>query len=168
MSRRRHSGGGAPAGRKEKSLDLPGDERVIGQHTYRVAMLPMGKWLELEAILLDVIGPALAELIGGWRSGEGIGGLDHRALAFAISAISTKAPAETQGRVLDILSASTLCDGHRLNSLHWPRNMGELAAYVAFALEVQFADFFGGLAAELSALEEAPPDAEEEQQSPRD
>ena len=158
--------GGAPAGRQEKRLDLPSQERVIGRHTYRVAQLPMGSWLELESLLLDVLGPALAEVVAVWKPGQGLGGLDTRALAFAISAISSKAPAATQERVLSLLEGSTLCDGHRLDRLHWPRNMGELAGYMAFAMGVQFADFFGGLAAEFSALEEEPPD--EEAPSPSD
>jgi len=140
--------------------NLPSQERTIGEHAYRVTMLPMGQWLELESLVLRIAGPAIAEAMAGAKNVQSLGDLQIESLGGALHRLSQAATAAEQERLLTLLGQGAQADGHTLTwgemRTWWPRFMRELAPFVAFALEVQLADFFDGLKSGLGISVVAP------------
>jgi len=158
---------------EERGADLPYETETIGRHSYRVGRLPFGQWLELEALLLEALGPSFAELLTAWRPRPTVAGqkvslldLNGEVIGRALYRLSTALPASTQERVLELVGTVTQCDGHALGwremRQHWPRYMAELLPFVAFAMGVQFADFFDGALDVLDVLPPLAPQAEAE------
>lgn len=134
--------------------NLPHQDRLIGAHRYRVTMLPMGRWLRLEGLVVGIAGPALGEALAEARGTlADLGGIDVRDLGGALRAIAQRATPEAQQELLELVADATQVEGEKGFSplpwsrqiTWWPRCMAELGPFVAFALEVQLADFFGGL-----------------------
>ena len=142
-------------------MDMPYQDRMIGEITYRVSALPMGKWISLEATVAKVLGPALGELFVGAKGGIAAllaGEIETDALGSAIYRITSGADEATQLKVISLLESATKTldsDGqdHHLGADHWPRHMRDLAPWLAFALEVQLGDFISGFVAALPGVE---------------
>jgi hypothetical protein len=139
----------------DRDANLPHVDRRIGAHLYRVTRLPMGKWLDLQATVLRIAGPGLAEVIAGAEGSlADLGGVDVRSLAGAIREVAARATAAEQRGLLELLGDATMVEGDEGKwralpwarmATWWPRYMAELVPFVAFGLEVQLADFFAGL-----------------------
>lgn len=136
--------------------DLPSKSKEIGGKTYRVFQLPMRKWLDLESLVLRLVGPAFAELISKGK-GSSVSDLQlpTEAIGQAIYQACSTARADDHAALLELLASATHVDGSLIGSngwqAHWPRNMGALLPYMRFALEVQFADFLAGAGINLGS-----------------
>jgi hypothetical protein len=147
-------------------LNLPSQERLIGGTVYRVTMLQMGQWEELLVLVMRGGGKPVAEFLAGINAGnissvieeirefgtitpEALASLLPR-LASALCTLAETLDVTTIRRLRELLALSTFVDGSPLDmtrqQTYWARgHMAELVPYLGFALEVQLADFFGGL-----------------------
>lgn len=132
-------------------MDMPAEERAIGGSTYRVVMLPLGKWLELESLVLGLFAAPLEELLRNLKGGD-IGAVQVDEIAPALRQLAERLRADDVKRLLGMVALCTyvkegdgwsLLDESRQNYF-WPRHMRELVGALAFFLEVQFRDFFAG------------------------
>lgn len=131
------------------SADLPSENREINGTVYTVSMLPLKKWMQLKKVAFGVIGAPLAEALasaeGGIKDLLGMN-ISNKAIGQGLYAMCANSSPESDELMLKLLSEATMVGDNRLDPVgHWPRNMGNLGPYLAFALEVQFADFFKGL-----------------------
>jgi hypothetical protein len=126
----------------EKTLDLPYIERQIGEHVYRCPRLLLGRWLDLEALLMKVLGVQVLDL-------------DENNLgAYAPKAIASST-AQDHEKIFELLGECPLAvknaeGGWSMLSREtqekwWPVYISEMPAVVALFFEVQFKDFFIGL-----------------------
>jgi hypothetical protein len=149
--------------------NLPSQERTIGEHVYRVTMLPVGRWLELQTLVLRIAGPALAEALASAK-GASIMDLQVEGLGGALHRLSQSATASEQEKLLTMLGEATTVEGKPLTwarqGMWWARRMRDLAPFVAFALEVEFADFFAGLTSAIGATSSAEQGPSEAPESP--
>jgi hypothetical protein len=126
----------------EKIIDLPYIEREVGEHTYRCNRLLLSDWLELEAIIVRLLHVQVADI-------------DERNLAdYIIRAISTSSKADHEqvfalmGKCLGVRNPeggwSQL--SRQTQERWWPAYIAELPTILGMFFEIQFADFFSGLA----------------------
>ncbi len=123
------------------SIDLPYQERDIGEHKYRCDRLLLSKWIELEALLMKVLGTQVLDM-------------DENNLgAYAPKAISQSSAAD-HGKIFELMGECLFVHNEEggLSTLNranqerwWAAYIGEMAATVALFFEVQFKDFFTGL-----------------------
>lgn len=127
--------------REEARLDLPRIDREIGEHEYRCARLLLGDWIELEVLVMKVLGAQVLDLdeknlmTYAPTMVQGANKRDHEALF------------ELVGRSLQVRSGQ---GGWALltrakQERWWAHNIRELGAVLGLFFEVQFSDFFGGL-----------------------
>jgi hypothetical protein len=140
------------------SMDLPSEERQIGGRTYRVSKLPLRQWFELKALVLRMAGPALSELIAsvqGGISNFAAADIPAEGVGLALHRFCGAATADEMERVVTILSSATRVSDQLLGqgaAAWWPQHMSDMAPWLAFALGVQFSDFFEGLVATLPGV----------------
>lgn len=132
-------------------MDLPSQERDICGKRYRIFMLPMGRWFEFEALVMRLIGPALAEILSksdGRLARLGDLQISATGLGNALYEWCSKADSKDHEAVVKMLSSVTRVDDNPLGDngylVHWPSNMRALVPFLAFGLQVQLADFFVG------------------------
>lgn len=136
------------------SKDLPRQSKTIGGHRYHVRRLPWGLWQQLYVRLQRVVGPALGRMLEG--SGGGLSSLLNRdvsGLGEALGDLTQRLDHDTLEWVTTTLGTYTdVEDGRHTRTLEapvqetwWPHHLREFAPWLAFALEVQLADFFAGL-----------------------
>jgi hypothetical protein len=154
---------------RQSDLNLPSREREINGTLYRVTILPLARWYELEGLALDSFGDPLRRLFAAVPAGEhgglDVGGVQTEALADVLHGVLVGLAGaklarlvETMGDVLELRGA----DGWRRLSAaqidaHMRRHMRDLVPVLLLHLEVQFADFFGGA---MSALADVAPRAQ--------
>lgn len=125
----------------EKRLDLPRIDREIGDHEYRCSRLLLGHWIELEVLIIGILGSQVLDLdeknLGAYAP-KILGGAsvrDHELLMVLL------------GRALQVRtdrgSWSQLTRDKQQR--WWPMHIRELGAVIALFFEVQFSDFFEGL-----------------------
>ena len=135
-------------------MDMPSKRRTVGKHEYKVTMLPLGRWIELQQLVAKLFGGALEEFFGAMDGVQDIGSIELAKLMPVIRALILSATVEdlealfdAMGRGLQVREEDggwTILDRRR-QQVWWAHNMGELAPVAAFFLEVQFRDFFAGL-----------------------
>lgn len=125
----------------ENRIDLPYKERKVGDHKYRCSRLLLSKWLELEALLMRVLGIQVLDL-----DENNLGAYAPRAIAAST--------AQDHEKIFELLGECLIVqvgDGgwsmlSRENQERWwAVYIGEMPAVVALFFEVQFKDFFTGL-----------------------
>lgn len=145
---------------------LQKQQRDIGGTTFEVHQLPARRSLRLIARLGKVLGPVLTRVAGILREGGKVGDLQVEKLAPVLGGLfEALPPAEAESLFEEILASTHVVKGGRPVPL-WPvvdielqgRTL-DLFKVAAFALEVNYADFF-------DALRAAAPPADEGSKSP--
>jgi hypothetical protein len=136
-------------------------EKVIGEFAYTVQQLPATRSLKLLHRLGKVAGMGLTQLASSGF--EEITKADAGPVIAAVAAILRDTePDETVGIIKELLVSSYAVGrdgkvdlGTPAFDNHFQGHLGDLFQVVAFALEVNYADFFGGLFAKLGAAKRA-------------
>lgn len=125
----------------ENRIDLPFEERVIGDHTYRCNRLLLGKWIELEALVMKVLGVQILDM-----DEKNIGSYAPRAISQSNAADHNKM-FELMGECLFVANnEGGLSILSRANQERWwAAYIGEMPGVIGLFFEVQFKDFFIGL-----------------------
>lgn len=133
---------------------LKTEERTIGGSAYKVTQLGASAGMQLMVRLTKVLGPVLGELTRGMGEGEtDLMSVRGDALAGALQQLGEKLNYEDLDYVCETLGAFTEVsngDGKWLRlkrdirEVHFAGNYGDLFRWLGFALEVNYASFFGG------------------------
>ena len=130
---------------------LDAKKQMIDGVEYEVRMLSATRGTKLLVKLGRMLGPAFAELA------RGEGGIDREIdgalFAGTVSALFASADPDEVDAILKELAEVTLADGKGLRpiyDIHFALKIGRLMKWAAFALQVQYEDFFGALAGVLS------------------
>lgn len=124
-------------------------ERIIDGHTWAVTQLPPTRSLKLMARLLKIVGPALGQ---GLSAGADLDKADISAFGPAIEKLLLQLDGDTLDAVVKESLATARIDGQEALvgfEVTFHGRLVELLKGVAFALEVNYSDFFGGLVGEL-------------------
>jgi hypothetical protein len=135
-------------------------ERQIGEHVYRVRPMMPKRILRTAPILGKLVVPALGHLIDNAKGGKisDVLGADVSGLSFGAAAQALVAAWEQPkiDELIEELAASTEvgldgCSRWPLLSTcfdaHFSGRTKEMLGWIAFAVEVQYGDFFAGLLA---------------------
>lgn len=136
-------------------MALEQEEKQIGETHYRVTQLPGSKGQRLLVHLYKIAGPAMAELLRGFDGAVAMDSVLDMDLGFLANAVIDLADRINDDELEDLvtrLAASTeiSVDQERWLQLkdckeqHFAGNYKELFLWLGFALEVNYADFFGG------------------------
>ena len=128
-------------------------ERVIDGVTYSVYMLPPKTAMDLLVDIGKVVGPSVGTLVDAASSKGGAAALLEMSVT---SEFFSKAASELFERmdksvlrsVIDQLAKVSMADGVKLEStldIHFRGKLGTMFKWLAFALQVQFGDFFNAL-----------------------
>jgi hypothetical protein len=125
----------------ENRIDLPFEERVIGEHTYRCSALMLTQWIELEALLMKVLGLQVLDM-------------DEKNLgAYAPKAIASST-AQDHEKIFQLLGYCLVVRNkeggltmlsRETQDKWWAVYRGEMPGVIGLFFEVQFKDFFTGL-----------------------
>lgn len=120
------------------------EDRTIGAHTYRVTQLTALKARALFARLVRFIGPAAATALGGGRK------LSQLDLGSLLSDLTERVTDEELGYFCDVLGScselvgtngKTVALDREILDVHFAGALLDMFKWLAFALEVNFADF---------------------------
>ncbi len=132
-------------------MGLRSERRTIGEHEYEVTQLPSSKGRRLLVRLFKVLGPAFGELTAG--GAKNVDEVDSGALARAIQELALRITSDDLEDVVQELARTTrIRMGDKepelasVMELHFAGRYDELIRWLAFALEVNYGSFFGGLA----------------------
>lgn len=125
----------------EQRIDLPYEERQICEHTYRCSRLLMSKWIELEVLLMRVLGIQVIDV-----DESNLGAYASRVISASTGSDHEKV-FELMGECLIVRNSE---GGWSMLSRQnqerwWPVYMKEMPSVVGMFFEVQFKDFFTGL-----------------------
>ena len=130
---------------------LDAKRKTIDGVEYEVRMLSATRATKLLVKLGKMLGPAFVEIA------KGEGGLDREIdgalFAGAVSALFASADPDEVDAILKELAEVTLADGKGLRpiyDIHFAGKIGRLMKWAAFALQVQYEDFFGALGSVLA------------------
>jgi hypothetical protein len=133
---------------EKKELNLPSEERTIGENRYRCSRLMLTQWIELEALLMKILGAQVLDL-------------DENNLgAYATRAISSST-AQDHEKIFELMGYSVSVKNpqggwgmlsRETQERWWAVYIRELPGVIGLFFEVQFKDFFTGL--ELLSKEE--------------
>jgi len=130
--------------------DLGIAERSIGNHRFKIELLPCGPAGEVFLELLDILGPTIGVAIDKFRNLDYVTPEDDTSLAEVFSTLTSKMVRAEFNSVVDILLKDCTIDGAPFDKNTHLR--GEFQTYVglvSFALEENFLDFFIGYLKEL-------------------
>jgi hypothetical protein len=139
------------------------EDETIDGHTYRVTMLPVSKGRRLLAELFKVAGPALGDLASAAAGAKGVSEVKVESLAGALRQLADRLEPAFLDRLCEELAASTqlvLDGGARAVPLkqemefHFAGRYGAMFKWIAFALKVNYADFFGAWSGGVRALQQ--------------
>lgn len=146
-------------------MALKTDKRTIGEFTYRVNQLPYREGRALLPIVLRTVGPTLGTLLEGMGAKGLESNLDiSRALAEFSSTLSEQDLEVISDKmaerswILNGAKHSLACDDQgnahlpAIEEEHWPSRYGDWMKWMAFALEVNFSSFLGGMGSVSGAL----------------
>ncbi len=140
-------------------------EKTIGGHTYAVHMLPAMEGWRLFVELASAVGPSIGVVLDALpdtgslkdfalnaqkiATEEGIGAMDLKGdkIEAAIRSVLKVVDPDFVERVTKQLARQTTVDGKALTDVfefHFAGKIGGLVKWLAFALSVQYADFFDG------------------------
>lgn len=132
----------------EKKLDLPSEERKIGENHYKCSRLMLTQWIELESLLMRLLGAQVMDLdennFGAYaeKAISSSTARDHEKIFGLMGySVSVKNPQGGWG----MLSRET-------QERWWAVYIREMPGVLVLFFEVQFKDFFTGL--ELLSSEE--------------
>lgn len=134
------------------------EEKLIGEHTYFVTQLGALQGRKLLRRLVAIAGPALAELVKelppASKDGRGfdLGALNLSTVGAAVEALTERMTEEELEHVCNVLAARTevQLDPERrvplqsIFDVHFAGRYSAMFQWLAFALEVNFRDFFAG------------------------
>ena len=134
-------------------------EKHIEEHVYRVRPMVPTKVLQTAPILGRLFLPALGKLVGGAASGAGsigdvlesdLSGVDFGGAAQVLMAAWDQPQIDML--VSELAKTTEVCiDGNKwprladIFDVHFSGRTKEMLGWLAFAVEVQYGDFFGGL-----------------------
>lgn len=127
------------------------EERRIGENDYRVQQLELNAALALVPIVLRCAGPTLAALIEGSKSVSDVVDGEGAVVATAVREFARSLSSEDLITLSDALAkGSKVCNAQGvwlpLDSVaksHFPPRYQEWMLWLLFAVEVNFASFFG-------------------------
>lgn len=132
----------------EKTVDLPSTERKVGENHYKCSRLLLKQWIELEALLMKILGAQVLDL-------------DENNLgAYASRAISSST-AQDHEKIFELMGYSVSVKNpqggwgmlsRETQERWWAVYIREMPGVIGLFFEVQFRDFFTGL--ELLSSEE--------------
>lgn len=144
------------------------EERKIGENTYAVTQFGAKQGRKVLFRLTKMLGPAMAGLVKGGFSGEGVASalqtfsesaqeadFDYLCDAFAEVTVVRQPVVSTAGNEIKVALAKVF-------DTHFRGHYGNMLLWLAFAVEVNFASFFGeitsgdGPLADLLAAKTAP------------
>jgi hypothetical protein len=128
------------------------EEKLIGEHTYRVTQVPFKSARKVLLILGRVLTPAVEQLGSSAKGGQvDLMSLDLSTIGAALSSIFNLLSEKDLDYVTDVLAKqTTVVKGdaepplHGIINIHFTEFFGEYTPWLVFALKVNFADFFGG------------------------
>jgi hypothetical protein len=129
-------------------------ERRIDGHTYRVMMIGAKRSLRMLAQLGKMLAPALAKAAEGGSLKSIMGAdLSQIDLSGMAQMLVDRLDEDALVRIVEDLAAVTTFSDHGKDwpnlgaayDIHFAGRLASLAKWLAFALEVQFGDFFGVL-----------------------
>lgn len=143
--------------------NLPTFTRTIGQHEYTVTRLGFAQARRLLELSEQLLGPAILSLLSGIDTQAALSsilGTDARRAAEAILGTLGRLGSAKSDEVFRLLGAHTrVQDEGKLMVLSesnqdqwWALHPEECIAWLAYAYEVQFADFFAGAGRHLAGL----------------
>jgi hypothetical protein len=138
-------------------LQLPQKSRAIGDCTYKVTLLSAGEGLPVNALLLRVLGPAVATLAGELPDARSLADMPWAALAKAFNSAIYNLDAKDLRTLVDAFAPKTwvkLPDGKEpllsdVFDLHFAGKYVRMYRWLAFCLECNFADFLDTLPANV-------------------
>ena len=146
--------------RDQGEMLLPHQEREINGTLYRVSRLKLSKWLELSELVAKTLGDPVSDLLYG-RAKVDINKLMDSDVWISIGITALQAFSKSSmSKLVEILGGVCQADHNGAWTFitrdkadtYWSKNMRDLAPVFALFFEVQFADFFGGLAESLPDL----------------
>jgi hypothetical protein len=143
--------------------NLPTEAREIGAHTYTVTRLGFANARKLLELSEQLLGPAILSLLAGvdpQAAMSSLLGTDLRSAGEAILGVLGRLGSSKADEVFRLLGAHTrVVDEGKLIVLTetqqdqwWALHPDECIAWLAFAYEVQFRDFFVGAGRHLNVL----------------
>lgn len=142
-------------------------QRTIGKVSYKVTQLPAPAGRRLLVLLYKVLGPTLGAALRGLPEGPSekfsLGQLETSAIGEALTTLATVLSADDLDHVCEVFAETTLYSpepGKWLplkddSEFHWAGRYHHMFAWIAFALEVNYAAFLaeqGGLGEFVSAI----------------
>lgn len=146
--------------RDQGEMLLPYQEREINGTLYRVSRLKLSRWLELSELVAKTLGDPVSDLLYG-RARVDINKLMDSDIWISIGITALQAFSKSSmSKLVEILGGVCQADHNGgwtfitrdKADMYWSKNMRDLAPVFALFFEVQFADFFGGLAESLPDL----------------
>jgi hypothetical protein len=142
---------------------LPSVSRRIGDCEYHTRLLSTSEGLPINVLLLRVLGPSLAELAG--NATEGLADASWSAMAAAIKEVAVRLDTEDLQTLCKVFAATTIVhlpDGKKpamadVFDAHFAGKYMRMYQWLAFCVEVNFADFFEVLQAKSPGLLKAAP-----------
>ena len=131
-------------------LQLPTRSKKIGDCTYKVTLLSAGEGLPINALLLRVLGPAVATLAGDIPPDfTSIKDLPWQAIARAVNSAIHNLDAQDLRTLVDTFAPKTQVvqpDGkqpflHDVFDLHFAGRYALMYRWLAFCVQENFADF---------------------------
>lgn len=145
-------------------MSLPSFQRNIGQHQYTVYRLSFQRWRELLGICENLFGKALLSVLADRSRFSDLLDKDVKSLVeAALSIVQKFAAAEGTTLLARLGEHSRVVIDNQVRmltmdqqELWWAQNPAELLPWLAFALEIQFKDFFYIPASQALAALRAP------------
>lgn len=125
----------------ENRIDLPHIERHIGEHLYRCSNLLLSKWLELETLVLKLLGTQVLDI-------------DENNLDKYVGRIVLKSTRDDHEKLFELLGECLIVQmpegnwsalSRQNQERWWAVYRSEMPAVIGMFFEVQFKDFFTGL-----------------------
>lgn len=131
--------------------NLPNKELSLGENTYKVSMLPLGKWEHLLSSLSSTFGVGIVNLVSAQvSSGGSFLDIPNNAIIEVVDTVCNRLSPQKLADIRKTLCSATKLNGSAFDesrqSYHWPRNMQDYLPFLAFALRFQFERFFVGAA----------------------
>lgn len=132
--------------------------KTIGEHLYTVRMLPARRATRMLSKLSRMLGPALGQLAEGRKISELLdtkveGQGFSRAVAALFAHVDENAVDEILMDLAEVSSVEGLGPLKPIYDAHFMGKQGALMSWAAFALGVQYADFFAAATAAIAEAE---------------
>lgn len=138
---------------------LDSQTTTIDGHSYTVRKLPARRGTRMLTKLARMIGPSIGTLAEGGKLSDLMGAkVDGKLFSRAVAALFLHVDEDAVDAILmELADVTTVEKGGLLRpnyDLHFMGRQGALMKWAAFALEAQYADFFGEVRAAVASLDE--------------